>query len=90
MHADCTPTPVVRQGEVAYVPQQAWMQNATLKENVLFGKPEDLCYYYRTLEACALTRDLQMLPAADRTEIGEKVTTHDDVPHYCTVHRQTH
>ena len=55
------------------MPQQAWMQNATLKENILFGKEEDLCYYYRTLEACALTRDLQMLPAADRTEIGEKV-----------------
>ena len=61
------------QGDVAYVPQQAWMQNATLKNNILFGKDEDLCYYYRVLEACALTRDLEMLPAADRTEIGEKV-----------------
>ena len=64
---------VLLQGSVAYVPQQAWMQNATLKENVLFGQAEDLCHYYKTLEACALTRDLELLPAADRTEIGEKV-----------------
>ncbi|XP_076816557.1 multidrug resistance-associated protein 1-like isoform X1 [Clavelina lepadiformis] len=25
-------------GSVAYVPQQAWIQNATLKENIIFGK----------------------------------------------------
>ena len=25
------------QGKIAYVPQQAWMQNATLKNNILFG-----------------------------------------------------
>ena len=24
-------------GKIAYVPQQAWMQNATLKNNILFG-----------------------------------------------------
>lgn len=32
---------VVFGGSVAYVPQQAWIVNATLKENVLFGKEED-------------------------------------------------
>ena len=25
-------------GKIAYVPQQAWMQNATLKNNILFGR----------------------------------------------------
>jgi len=25
-------------GKVAYVPQQAWMRNATLRNNILFGK----------------------------------------------------
>ena len=25
-------------GKVAYVPQQAWMRNTSLKENILFGK----------------------------------------------------
>ena len=26
---------------VSYVAQQAWIQNITLKENILFGKSED-------------------------------------------------
>ena len=61
------------QGSVAYVPQQAWMQNATLKDNVLFGKTEEQCMYYKVLRCCALEKDLEMLPGADQTEIGEKV-----------------
>jgi ABC-type transport system involved in cytochrome bd biosynthesis fused ATPase/permease subunit len=28
-------------GDVAYVGQQAWIFNATLKENILFGQPYD-------------------------------------------------
>ena len=27
------------EGSVAYVAQQAWMRNMTLRDNVLFGKP---------------------------------------------------
>lgn len=26
---------------VAYVPQTAWIMNATLRENIMFGQPED-------------------------------------------------
>ena len=58
---------------MAYVPQQAWIQHATLKNNILFGKPENDALYYKVLSACALETDLAMLPAADMTEIGEKV-----------------
>jgi len=61
------------QGSTAYVAQQAWIQNATLKDNILFGKSLNDCLYYKVLEACALVPDLAMLPAADKTEIGEKV-----------------
>ena len=57
---------------VAYVPQQAWMQNATLKENILFGKEADSRTYQNVLSACALEPDLQVLPGGDQTEIGEK------------------
>ncbi|KAJ6669153.1 hypothetical protein lerEdw1_007962 [Lerista edwardsae] len=60
------------QGSVAYVPQQAWIQNATLKDNILFGSPLDEARYQQVLEACALLPDLQLLPGADLTEIGEK------------------
>ncbi|XP_054838697.1 ATP-binding cassette sub-family C member 2 isoform X2 [Eublepharis macularius] len=60
------------QGSVAYVPQQAWIQNATLKDNILFGSPLDEVRYQEVLKACALLPDLQLLPGGDLTEIGEK------------------
>lgn len=59
-------------GSIAYVAQQAWIQNATLKDNILFGKPYDKKKYDRVVEACALKPDFEMLPGADLTEIGEK------------------
>uniref|UniRef100_A0A8D2LB73 ABC-type glutathione-S-conjugate transporter n=1 Tax=Varanus komodoensis TaxID=61221 RepID=A0A8D2LB73_VARKO len=60
------------QGSVAYMPQQAWIQNATLKDNILFGSSFDEARYQQVLEACALLPDLQLLPGGDLTEIGEK------------------
>ncbi|XP_062988537.1 ATP-binding cassette sub-family C member 2 [Elgaria multicarinata webbii] len=60
------------QGSVAYVPQQAWIQNATLKDNILFGSPLNEARYQEVIEACALLADLQLLPGGDLTEIGEK------------------
>ncbi|GAB6030102.1 Multidrug resistance-associated protein 1 [Chamberlinius hualienensis] len=57
---------------VAYVPQQAWMQNATLQNNILFGKSLRSAFYETVIDACALKPDLQILPARDQTEIGEK------------------
>ncbi|XP_021917145.1 multidrug resistance-associated protein 1 isoform X2 [Zootermopsis nevadensis] len=59
-------------GSIAYVPQQAWIQNATLLNNIIFGKSLDHSSYQRIIEACALKPDLEMLPASDQTEIGEK------------------
>ncbi|XP_047368141.1 multidrug resistance-associated protein 1 isoform X1 [Vespa velutina] len=59
-------------GSIAYVSQQAWIQNATLQDNVLFGKPLNKALYNRVIDACMLGPDLQMLPAGDQTEIGEK------------------
>uniref|UniRef100_A0A8C1M1U9 ABC-type glutathione-S-conjugate transporter n=1 Tax=Cyprinus carpio TaxID=7962 RepID=A0A8C1M1U9_CYPCA len=59
-------------GSVAYVPQQAWIQNASLQDNILFGQEKKESWYQRVLEACALLPDLDNLPAGDTTEIGEK------------------
>ncbi|XP_078230310.1 ATP-binding cassette sub-family C member 3 isoform X3 [Callithrix jacchus] len=59
-------------GSVAYVPQQAWIRNCTLQENVLFGQALNPKRYQQALEACALLDDLKMLPGGDQTEIGEK------------------
>ncbi len=59
-------------GSVSYVPQQAWIQNATLKDNILFGREFNSKHYHEIIETCALATDLNILPAGDRTEIGEK------------------
>jgi ATP-binding cassette, subfamily C (CFTR/MRP), member 1 len=59
----------------AFCPQYAWIQNATLKENILFGKPLKNKWYKQVIEACALEPDLQILPAGDQTEIGERGIT---------------
>ncbi|VDM75291.1 unnamed protein product [Strongylus vulgaris] len=59
-------------GRVSYVPQQPWMQNQTIRQNITFGKKFDEYFYNRVLDACALYPDLQMLPMGDMTEIGEK------------------
>ncbi|CAG7727265.1 unnamed protein product, partial [Allacma fusca] len=59
-------------GSVGYVAQQAWIQNATLRENILFGRKFDPISYNRIIEACALKPDIRILPGRDKTEIGEK------------------
>lgn len=66
---------VALQGSVAYVPQQAWIQNSTLRDNIMFGQERREAWYQCVVEACALQPDLEILPAGDETEIGEKVST---------------
>ena len=61
------------QGRPAYVPQQAWIQNATLRKNILLNKGYYERMYTTVVEACALNTDIKALPGGDRTEIGEKV-----------------
>ncbi|XP_059009907.1 multidrug resistance-associated protein 1 [Mustela lutreola] len=63
---------VAVKGSVAYVPQQAWIQNDSVRENILFGRQLQEQYYKAVIEACALLPDLEILPSGDRTEIGEK------------------
>lgn len=61
------------QGSVAYVPQQAWIQNATIRDNILFARDYRQLKYDSVLDACALIPDLRILPGGDQTEVGEKV-----------------
>ncbi|KAJ3237858.1 hypothetical protein HDU81_008767 [Chytriomyces hyalinus] len=57
---------------VAYVAQTAFLLNATIRDNILFGNPYDEDRYDAVIEACALVRDLEILEGGDMTEIGEK------------------
>lgn len=57
---------------VAYCSQSAWLLNETIRNNIIFSQPYIPERYDRVVEACGLSRDLQILPAGDKTEIGEK------------------
>ncbi|KAI4891884.1 hypothetical protein NFI96_023859, partial [Prochilodus magdalenae] len=77
VHAFCPPSSPrlalgMPTGSVAYVPQQAWIQNATLKDNILFGSDPEEKKFRRVVQACALEPDLELLPGGVLTEIGEK------------------
>lgn len=63
---------VILRGSVAYVPQQPWVMNATLRDNIVFGHRWDPEFYDRVLEACSLKKDIEILSAGDQTEIGER------------------
>eukprot|EP00667_Euglena_gracilis_P000579 EG_transcript_579 len=57
---------------VAYVPQQATIFNASLRDNVLFGQPYEMERYEQVIAASGLIPDLEILPKRDETEIGAK------------------
>ncbi|XP_076446983.1 multidrug resistance-associated protein 1-like [Babylonia areolata] len=59
-------------GSVAYVAQEALIQNGTVRDNILFGLPYLPHRFSAVLRACQLEQDLSTLPAGDMTEIGEK------------------
>ncbi|KIM34225.1 hypothetical protein M408DRAFT_303315 [Serendipita vermifera MAFF 305830] len=62
-------------GSVSYCPQTAWIQNATIRENIIFGKPFDENRYWKVIKESCLEADLDMLPNGDLTEVGEKGIT---------------
>lgn len=57
-------------GSVSLVTQQPWIQNASVKDNVLFGQSLDENRLERVIHACALSRDLEILSDGINTEIG--------------------
>ncbi|KAI0547309.1 P-loop containing nucleoside triphosphate hydrolase protein [Xylaria curta] len=59
----------------AFCPQYAWIQNASVRNNILFGKDMNREWYKEVIKACALQPDLDMLPDGDATEIGERGIT---------------
>jgi ATP-binding cassette, subfamily C (CFTR/MRP), member 1 len=63
---------VLVQGRVAYVAQQSWLMNASVKENIVFGHRWDPHFYNQTVNACALADDFRQLPDGDQTEVGER------------------
>ncbi|GIY32689.1 hypothetical protein CDAR_553333 [Caerostris darwini] len=59
-------------GSLAYVPQQAWILNQSVRDNIRMMKHMREEKYSKILDRCCLRPDLEILPAGDATEIGEK------------------
>ncbi|TDL29986.1 P-loop containing nucleoside triphosphate hydrolase protein [Rickenella mellea] len=64
-----------RSGGVAYAAQEAWVQNETIKDNIIFGSAFDEERYKKVVYQCGLERDLALFEAGDNTEVGEKGLT---------------
>ncbi|KAJ2867314.1 hypothetical protein GGH94_000943 [Coemansia aciculifera] len=61
--------------DIAYVSQEPWLRNATIRDNILFGETYCQNRYEQVLRVCALIPDLRILPAGDMSEVGERGIT---------------
>ncbi|RDW69893.1 hypothetical protein BP5796_08290 [Coleophoma crateriformis] len=55
---------------MAFISQTPWIENATIKDNILFGLPFDPVRYEKVVQACALSQDLEIFEDGDQTEVG--------------------
>ena len=62
-------------GRSAYVPQTAYIFDASLRENVLLYAPYDPVRYRAAVDAAQLLPDIAMLQAGDATLLGERGST---------------
>ena len=62
-------------GRVSFCAQQAWILNATVRDNILFGQEYDRAKYEKVIRLAQLMADLEILPAGDQTTIGERGVT---------------
>jgi len=59
-------------GSLSYCSQEPWLQNLTIRDNILFGQQYNPTWYSEVLDACELKADLEQMPLGDLTEIGER------------------
>ncbi|XP_072240527.1 ATP-binding cassette sub-family C member 4-like isoform X2 [Leuresthes tenuis] len=63
------------EGQLTYASQQPWVFPGTIRSNILFGRELNPKKYERVLRACALKKDLELLPDGDLTLIGDRGAT---------------
>jgi ATP-binding cassette subfamily C (CFTR/MRP) protein 1 len=68
----CDTGSVKKHGKIAYIAQEAFLLNSTVRNNILFGKPYDKELYEKVLKICELETDLESFQAGEFTEIGER------------------
>ncbi|ORY65077.1 P-loop containing nucleoside triphosphate hydrolase protein [Pseudomassariella vexata] len=57
--------------DIAYACQSAWLQNETIKENIIFNSDFEEARYSRVINCCGLPIDFNEFPERDETEVGE-------------------
>ncbi|KAI0014468.1 ABC transporter [Xylariaceae sp. FL0662B] len=57
--------------DIAYASQSPWLQNETIRDNILFNSPFEQVRYDRVIDACGLPIDFNEFPERDGTEVGE-------------------
>ncbi|PAV65493.1 hypothetical protein WR25_24045 [Diploscapter pachys] len=62
-------------GRLGYAPQQSWITNKTIRDNVLFNENYNEEFYQKVVRACQLNNDFQQFPHGDLTEVGENGIT---------------
>lgn len=63
---------IYKTGDISYASQEPWLYSESVQDNILFGKPYVKDVYQDVIKACALEKDLQLLPFGDKTIVGEK------------------
>jgi len=66
---------VIRTEKVGYVSQEPWIFPASLLENVVFGQVYDAAWFKKVMEACALDRDVKLMPHGVETFLGDRGVT---------------
>jgi ABC-type multidrug transport system fused ATPase/permease subunit len=66
-------------GQIAYVPQTPWVQNLSLRDNILFGLEYDESKYNAVVHACALELDIRILPNGEPLTYGIQTRTQPNI-----------
>ncbi|KAJ7189543.1 P-loop containing nucleoside triphosphate hydrolase protein [Mycena pura] len=61
-----------RKNGVAYAPQESWLQNESIRENIVMGAPFNEERYTKVLEQCGLVTDLTLFEQGDLVVVGER------------------
>ncbi|XP_036946537.1 multidrug resistance-associated protein 4-like isoform X2 [Acanthopagrus latus] len=63
------------EGRLSYSAQQPWVFPGTIRSNILFGRELNPQKYEKVVRACALKKDMELLPHGDLTQIGDRGAT---------------
>ena len=61
-----------KKGSVSYASEDAWILSGSIKDNILMGRPLDPELYTKTLNSCALIKDLALLNNGDESLVGDR------------------